>query len=467
MSRFASGGAFLFAMLAAAAAAAWYGEYERYALVLAVGLVVISPLVLRVFQRRFDLFEPITLIAIALLILFVLRPGAHLLYGEWIYRSRDIRPGFTGAMLIALVGTVALYAGYTSRLGPRAAGRLRPLPADWNVARAVGAALAICSVGAVLSVVFALQVGGSQVVQQLLLGRTTGEGAIFRSSSAYLYFGPFLAIPATLLLAETRARYRVPGLALLTAAVGAIVLTVTTARGDRSWLLPLLFPLVVLPFLRRGRRPRFATTLILAAVFIVVASFLQAYRVTETRTDTRSLVENWVQQPSSQLRQFMLGPDTEMFSILALADEQIPDALPRRPGITLTSLVAAPVPGQLWPAKPESADNYIYQALFPAQALITRAGPAPSMFGGYFVDGGLIGVAIYSALLGALARTLFEYYRRYRDVAGVRLFYATTLPFLIILVRGNFTDTLPRASFILPPLLFGLWFASRRRARWA
>jgi hypothetical protein len=124
--------------------------------------------------------------------------------------------------------------------------------------------------------------------------------------------------------------------------------------------------------------------------------------------------------------------------------------------------VSNPVPDQFWPGKPQTADIEIYSYLFPEQAKFTKAGTAPSMFGGFYYDSGFLGLIVGALLVGILARLLFEYLRANPGSAGVRLLYAASLPLFVILLRGNPTDTFARASYLVLPIVVGLWFASAR-----
>ena len=219
----------------------------------------------------------------------------------------------------------------------------------------------------------------------------------------------------------------------------------------------------MLPYLRRGTRPRVAGLLLGGFVaFILIVFFLEVRTVVDRHDPASTVFLRTATGLGRDWKKLILGPDTEMFSVSSLLYERTPERLPHRPGNTVTSLLAAPVPRQLWSDKPFSSDQYIFSNILPVEARYTRAGTAPSMYGGFFYDFGFIGVAFYSFLIGVGARTLFEYFRANRSSAGVRLFYAASFPLIIILLRGNLTDTVPRALYLVGPVLVALWFCSRR-----
>lgn len=450
--------------IAAGAVAAWSAEFERGALLALLTVIIPAPIVIRIAQRRWDPFEPIVPISVGLFFLFVLRPLAHLAYGDMLYRGFDITPGFNGALTIGLVGTVAVYAGYAATRGT-AARRLRPLPDRWDPTTAGAVSVGLLAVGLLLYAGFALQAGGVSALGAFLQGRSPADATLLANSSAYLYSGAYLAIPATLLLLESRSQRRSIFLLVAAALTGFVALAITAPRGDRSWLMPLALGVIMLPYLRRGTRPRPLTLAIAGLISLVLIVFFVDFRTTVDRNAGASQV---LVQSATGLggdwKKFILGPDTEMFSVVSLLYERTPQRLPHDPGITVTSLLAAPVPRQWWSDKPFSADYYIFSNILPFEAAHTRAGTSPSMFGGFFYDSGFVGLALYGFLIGAAVRTLFEYFRAYRWSSGVRLFYAASFPLVILLLRGNLTDMFPRALYLVAPLVFALWVCSRRLA---
>jgi hypothetical protein len=448
----------------AALLAANSGAVQREALLMALALLAPLPIAVRLWQRRFDPFEPIVLLAVGVIVLFVVRPIAHLAYDQMWHRDRRLEPGFDRALLMAFIGVAGLYLGYALGAGRRLARRLPELRQDWRPERLTAFAIGLVVVGLVLFAGFIQQVGGLAVARSFLFARTHEEGEIFARATAYFYLGPFLAIPAALLIMESAARGRKRILLVLAGLAAFLVVALTGPRGDRIWLLTMLMSLAVLPYLRTGRRPR---VLSLAAVFVVVFAFGVTF-LAEVRTPTArqaspaELFARTLENPFRGVEDFVLGPDSEMFAIMAMEAEEIPARKPYAPGVTLGSLVAGPIPDGLWPGKPESADIQIYSHLFPAQAQVTKAGTAPSMLGGFYYDLGFPGVALGALLVGLLFRVLFEYLRAHPRNASVRLLYAAALPLTFVLLRGNPTDTLPRALYLVVPVLAAVWWASRR-----
>lgn len=435
-------------------------DTQRPALLVALALVTPIPILVRVRQRRWDPFEPITLFAVGFFVLFVMRPLADLGYDQTSLADLDSRSGFDTALIIALVGIIAVYVGYALPHGRRLGVRFVALPSRWDFNLLVLLAIGAIVFGLMLWAVFLAQSGGLSVAKTYVQGRSTNDPTLFRGSSGYFYLGPFLAIPAALLLLDVNARRR----SLIALVVGTLsvlfVLVITVPRGDRTFVLLLILPLITQRYLRVNRRP--ATWAVIGAVILglFAINLLLHYRRVEGRQQSpvASIVDT-LGDPNGQAKDFLLGADTEMFPLMAVL---VADVRGHVEGTTVTSFLASPVPGSLWPSKPRSPDVVFYKTVFPDAAQATDSGNALSFVGSYWYDSGYPGLLLLGLLTGIGFRALYEYQRRYRDNPGVQLFYSACLPFVIVLMRGNPTESFGPALFIVAPVLGCLWLASRR-----
>lgn len=454
--------------LVIAAVAVWSASGERAFLVALLAAVIPAPLAFRALRKRFDLFEPIVLAAIALFVMFVIRPSAHLFYGEMTYQGRSLERSFNTALLIALVGVVALYCGYFMPVARTLARQLPSLPSALRGNSAIVFAGALMVIGMLLYAVYIGQVGGLDVARRLLSGRDPQTEILASQATVYFLYGQFLAIPAALLLLEaaaTRRRALAAGLGALVACVSVMV--VSGPRGDRMWLMLLGVSILVLQYMRKQRRPSARTVAVIGfATFAFGITFLADIRVSTARSASPSeLFTQTARNPVRGWHDFVLGGDTEMFSIVALTAERVPSSEPHKPGITLVSLATNWIPRSLYPDKPRTADEEIFAMLLPTYFAYARAGPAPSVFGGFYYDSGLPGVVAGSILVGILLRLLYEYLIVHPTGAGSRLLYASALPLVIVLMRGNPTDTIGRMSFVVLPILVAVWFTGRHEGR--
>lgn len=432
-------------------------------LLCALALLIPVPVLYRISQRRFDVFEPINFFVLGLFVLFLVRPLVELSHpGARQFEAYSDAPGFEKALLIALVGVAGLYIGYALSYGRVLGQRIPRVPTAWSPTTLGVLVFSLVMVGALLFAAFAAQVGqGLDSTVSYFKGRST-EVRTLGQSSAYFYYGPYLVVPATFLLLLGRQSQR-RGRWLLGAAItGVLALLITVPRGDRTFVLAFLLPLLVLPYLRSGRRPKVRNLLLLIVIVIPAITVLGEVRNVSSRDNVSGRVATAFSRPDRSLLEFMLGQDTSMFTVLSLTAEVVPARLDHAPGRVISATLASPVPGLLWPAKPIQGDQVVYNVLFPDQAEVTRSGNASGFLGGFYYDGGLIGVLLYAALMGLVSRALWEWWRTHaQGNPGVHLVFAAALPFIIVLQRGNVSDTLARATFFVLPICVVLWLASR------
>jgi hypothetical protein len=441
------------------------------ALVALIGVTTLAPMVVRGLQGRFDPFEPIIIICAAGFVLFFLRPLWMWIHDDWVLGPYDLRDGLTGAAIIVLVGFTAMLAGYFMDFGRRLAQRIPEVPDRWDPTRVTLACVVMLILAGLLFLMFIGTSGGFSEIKTYFSGRdntftrsltVTGTGA--DASSAYLYLAPYVSVPITLMLLEVWRRRRSPIYAVLGLLVFALVLLMTVPRGDRTYLLALILPLIVLPYLRRGRRPRLLGIVAVILAAMIVFNVLVHYRATQTRDQSLSgALSDAASHPLGAINDFMLGADVSMMSILSAEYTVVPSKLDYKPGQTLTSVLARPVPGLLWKNKPEDPQLYVHETLFPRNAAAIKAGFTSSMLGGFYADSGFVGTFIYGFVFGIIFRSLFEYWRRNSSNPSVAIFYAAMLPMLIILMRANPAATAGLTFFLIAPIPIAFWWGSRRR----
>lgn len=455
--------------LAAAGLAAWFGVWSgenlRWTLITAMIALTLLPLIVRALQRKLDPFEPILVFAIGIAVIFIGRPIIELADGIQVYAGYFTRPGFNGAMTIALVGTASLYAGYALPVGRRWAERARTPSSRWDVDLSVRFGVRLLVLGAVLYLLHAVTAGGG-ITQSLefFIGRGATANTL-NNSSGWLYLGPYLTLPASLLFLSAWQRTRsTRTLALLFLAL-VIGFLVTAPRGDRTYVLALVMPLLILLPLRKGRRPRFLTIVVGVFVAVVAINFLQLYRNVSTRATASQRLSEIFTKPLSPIHDLLAGADVSFFSVLELQHEVQPRETPFHPGATPLSILAGPIPSIIWKGKPLPAAIPVAYYLFYQQSLVSKASNDPAMFGDFYADYGFPTLIVYSLLLGVALRAMYVYLRRHERLPGAQLALASSVPLMIILLRGALEDTIARSVVLLLPLLVAWWMCSRPRGQ--
>jgi O-antigen/teichoic acid export membrane protein len=433
------------------------------AVVSAIALVCAGPLVLRGIRGTWDIFEPIVLANVTLLVMFAIHPAALLATRTVSFKGYDTSSQLRGTLVVALVAVAAFQIGYASSLGRTVASRLRRPSQTWSAGNWVAYGLVLAALGAVLFSVFIAKSGGLALLRTLLQGRTGSQDAIFRASSAYLYGAPQVLIPASLLLLASGMVLRRKRLIVLAILVVLPLAIFTGARGQRSVLLPLLMTLVVYWYVARNRRPRLVALAIGSYLLLTVglAYFRDARVVTPDRNRGAELVRA-LRDPSLEIRQLAVsGVDVDMFESIAVEKTVIAQGILHPSPIDLAwRLVAKPIPSVLWKGKPKDPDEYINKSAFPGETV--RASNSTGPIGTLYYGGEFAGVAIGMMLLGLLLRVPWEYWRLYPTHPLAHMMLTIAIGFAPVVFRAGIGDMIARSLFVVVPILVAPRFLQGR-----
>jgi hypothetical protein len=443
--------------------AVWWGvKHPKVGLIIAMAIVGSLPFLIRAVQGRWDPFEPINLAALGMLFMFVARPILELNEHTQAYAPLyNAGPGFIDAMIVGIVGTAALYAGYFSGLGSRLATRVRSLPAHWDARRSVRYTIGLLTFGALLTLPFIAFVGIHGFIQ-IYSGRSVSNVATFRGSNGYFELGPYVAIPGCLIALTAWRRQRSVASGFLFLFCLTVSLLLTVARGDRTFEIALILPLIVMYYLHRGRRPRVWAILVGFVVFAIAANVSATLRNTETRAHTSvgHTIVQAITHPDHQLVAFARGGDGTEFSVLEIEmHEYHQGVLHFWPGSTFVSLGTGWIPHSVLKNKPLSPLQHLTWTLFPA----TLGGGSfqPPMYGSFYVDYGWVTLLLLSALIGVVMRAYWEYLRRHPNNLGVQLLYASSLPLVAVLLRADLSLMFAGAVVLSVPLILCIVRCSR------
>ena len=420
-----------------------------------LGVLTLGPIVFKYARHSLDVFEPLVTVGVSLAVMFVVRPSADLLLGTTDHIGYDVLATFDQALLVAIIGVSGFQIGYALSIGRRLAKVIRAPSVNLRTRPAVQFALLLAFVGLVLYALFIAQTGGISTLTSFLSGRGSTQNQIYLGSTGYLYQGLLLTAPAALILLGLALRYRRRALALLAVVIAAPQLVLATATGDRTTLLFFLGPGLLLLYIARQRRPGFSAALIALIILTMGISFLREFRTAGTafREQGLSGLLSVAANPNDQLILTFGGADNEMFDSLANELLVVPAVLPFAPGSTIGDLFIRAVPRPLWPAKPLERNDAVVVALWPAHYAVSRASSAFSVVGPLYADSGYLGVFVGMVLFGLCAKAIWAYFMLHRHRLTAQLIYASTLPLMVILVRGTLPATLSYALFVIAPLI--------------
>ena len=430
-------------------------------------LIAPLPVVIRLAQHKFDPFEPIQIVALTFIILYALRPASELIFGLNYFDAQPTRAGFNGAALISAVGMLSLYIGYALRAGERVAVRVPSAPSSWDPERSVRFGIWVLVFCALLTAMFAATVGPSTLFHFYVGGRTNTDFQTFLTVSGYVGLGPYLTIPAAVIFGFAFARLRTfKTLALFLFSLGGAMFF-TFPRGDRTYILALVLPLLVFPYLRKNRRPGGAPVLAALLVAILAMNVLLSTRHQGSGQSLGKTAVGAVTHIGTQLKDFATGVDLGEFSVLELEREAYAakvNPLTFHPFQTVISALGYPLPRKLVGTKPKAAGQWVVDRLFPTNTG-NRSSFNPAMFGDFYSDWGWVTIILYDIAIGIVVRFMWEYFRRHATSEGVQIVFAATLPVLVIMVRNSVVDAFARSLFLSGPLLLCLIVCSRQKMR--
>jgi hypothetical protein len=429
------------------------------ALIVAIAIALLAPVVWRAVRRQFDPFEPIALFALAYGVMFVVRPSAMLATGEVVVpgplRALDVSETFTQMLLLACVGAIAFVGGYALPLGPGLARRLRPPPEPRDFRRLTLVAVFVASLGVAAFAAFLISADGPKALLLFLEGRSDELTEAIGASSKYPLVASFLVLPAATTFVALALRRRTPVVVAAAACSSGLVLLRAVPTGNRALLLVFLGSVLVLYYLWRASRPSVLFLCVLAAVALTGSTFLSDLRGRADRGESvGDTAANIATDPSRILTPLSRGPDSEMAATFAAALEVIPEKLPFEFGrTTVGDLVVRPIPRTLWEGKPEPPRRTLIATIWPVEYSRGSINPEFSVLLYLYWDFWIMGVAVGLAFYGVVFRFLYEYFLRNQGILVMQVFFSLSLWFLVVAVRDSPVDMLASFSFTALPAI--------------
>lgn len=438
-----------------------------------MGMVLALPIIVRAMQKRFDPFEPIVAFSLAYGILFLLRPIAVYLAGNYLVerptRIIDVQDTFDLMLVIALIGAISFFAGYAIPWGSHLAKTL-PKPHDNFPTSAIAvAATLIGGLGLLALILFLAMSGGTAALKLMLAGRSyqTIQNGI---SGGYFSQAQGLLVPGALVMIAIGRIRRNTMVFLIGLIFGGVVLLRTLPLGSRAMLLPLVIGLGVFWYMQRTVRPGPFTLIVLLVGFLATSSLVLAYRDQQARqtSSPTQVVTATFSDLGTLFYPLIGGEDASACLYMAAALQLIPEEVPHTYGrAILGDLVIRPLPRQLWANKPRAPREQLIEHMFPIEWQARIANPEYSLLPFFYLDFGIPGVAIAMATWGLCFRILFEYYRTYSDSIFAQLLLAVVLGMLPAFVRNSTIDFLVAMGVMVLPiwLIFKFAWVSSRQIR--
>ncbi|HSR30418.1 MAG TPA: O-antigen polymerase [Anaerolineae bacterium] len=413
-----------------------YGEIVSILLVWACCL---WPVAWRWLQGKFEPFEPVHAIGFATLVYFGLAPALLAAQNRFVLVGIDYRNELAKTMNYAAVALLSFQVGYFSLR------RLHVRLPDWltcpnpvamrraTVATVIafsGMAVAWLALGRVPTRalnVFSPGVYYSTWAEELVANQGISVGYFYVAREA-------LIAVALLLLVNHRGFGRLSGAVLL-----AVLAMLFFGMGWRHGILVIVLALVILYYVRQGKRPSLWLLAGGGALYLYyVAGLLGFVRSTEYKLEAGYSVSTAYDATLSSL-----GIAIPMAALL----RYVPGMIPFRYGTTLLKVFTQPIPRALWPQKPA------FIGWEPLQPYWTEGAAVP-IWGEFYFNFGLLGVIASMLLWGCLAKVVYILWKRYPDSVVLQVSFALFFPLLIRSYgRGDFASIVSMLAIYLLPVL--------------
>lgn len=332
--------------------------------------------------------------------------------------------------------------------------------------RMLWAVLVLCAISLVSFVLYAPLVGitsiESLLVSQKRFGLVQGELTGF----GYHRWGISLAGVGVIVGAHAITQHGISwrsglgGITLVALALTAFYALVTSSRTDVFVVLAVATLTVVAVRQREPRPASIAAATLVAVLAIAAFSGLRLFEL-----EGRSNVA--VFSSDSMLAQIFASGDWMDVGPLSVIVTRVPEQYDYTYGRTVLSLLWAPVPRTVWPEKPPVRIGPELGQRVLGFDPDRRSGDPPGFIGEMWVNGGLIGVLVGMAVLGALLRWVERLYRASPATAGLSAVpYGLLLVALaLVLPTGDVTGTGLFVIQYLLSLTAVLWLARVRPER--
>ncbi|HEU0302419.1 MAG TPA: O-antigen polymerase, partial [Longimicrobium sp.] len=425
-------------------------------LLVLTGLMVATLAAERGREGFFDVFAPfsvavwgvVMVLWLPAVLRLVLPPGSVRAHGIP-YVSSAL---FSEALMLAILGFVGMYAGYSVRLGSQVAVALPVPPATWHAGRAwlVAGAYTAIALAAYYSLIRSF---GGMAGFMGVVGRSAyvkEENLILFAGAVILRVGVLIALTAWIFRRERRW----PSLALLAYLVFALGVTLLL-RGRGRALSILVIGLLMYHYGRRKLRFRQFFILVLCGALSLVMldgvfSVMQGMHFFSSmeRMDLVSYLGR--------------AKKLDKLGTFFLVLQGIPSQLEYQWGRTILAVPFDFLPKNLVAEPPEGASRVFTRTFFPS-AYAAGVGVPPSLFTELYMNFGAMGIAVGSFVLGLWVDALRYLGGVVRSHPGLLLVHATMVYYTFSLVTSVLETSVPHMLMDVGPAVLAVLFVTRFR----
>jgi oligosaccharide repeat unit polymerase len=423
-------------------------------------------------SREFDMFEPISFVLLIVLFGITLRAIYIAVYDNDTITNELLLGKDRGSLLaggiIILVGLLALISGYMMQTPILNISRFRLFrKVRWRTPRLLLVLLLFTLIGVIAMVLYIRKMG---IASFTLSNISTKhfymvEGAVYQSSAlGYYRWAASLTVPAFYLYLSWFAASGKRWFSLWGAGVmilGLFAAVFPFINSSRSGVIEILiFAIVLWHYLRRTIRVR---ALVWAFVFFVMIFILMAM----LRGGKVRSIDDLSSRISVEIILDRLVGNRNLFGIDKTGHivNAVPGKLPYEYGMSLLSVVFAPIPRTVWLNKPAvlsatSIGEVVYNTVDESGH---GSGVPPGFVPELYLNFGSPGVLVGMFVLGIWLKLLYKSFNRHiKSNRNAAVVYITIMyGFSFDILGSEFTSALVGVLRLLIPLVTALWFIGK------
>ncbi len=422
----------------------WLGLLLNFGLVLYIWVFGI--------RQGLDLLEPIYLISVVCLLVFVLRPLQIMSQFDsrvaWMPNKPEL---IQQALLLGALGNASLIIGYRSKLGPKLSQRYPHLSPRWRAGRLLLISVVYVSIS-IAGFAYAVdRSGGLESFLETLQGRSLlsdSNSQIFAALSVLSYV-------VTAMLASYYALTKRFGIFFILSL--ALSTGMGLIQGGRAVVLVIWITVfVVFYYLRRSRR------VVTLRVFLITLGFLLAVVIFivvlgTKRTNIQLGVDTLGQSEVDMLQTDDLTSgfmrEFSQFDWFVIVLDISPSIIPYQYGSTFMDFFAQFVPRLVWRDKPLPIEYVVTQRVTGVES-----GSPFTIIGELYLNFLWPGVVMGMLLFGVLMRSVYDYLQRNPRNLSVIIIFGYIYANLLQLYTRSFAPMMFFIVIFLVPAGFALLF---------
>lgn len=429
------------------------GEINQYLILSGLLLLIVSSLVVYAVTNGLDIFEPLYIISLTYLQVFVIAPWIWLMQGRTLWMSFPVMNYLPQASLYFALGYAAFLLGYCIITGHADDKAAEAFGIDEYSRRIVVKLSAVLLVLALTGAFLSMYNAGKNPLFVLTLGRVkteTGDGLFSAASGKLLFLTMFInvLVPVFMMLFVFQRKHR-----WLLVPVFLIIFLINLSDGFRYRILMLVFAPLVYLCIRKHRKLKLTRLAILVFAAFILVTVVGAWR-NNIRSGTQLISLNWDVLLSAYM------PNIEVFFPFYRILGVVPEYYGYLNGRGYLYTFTVMVPRIIWPDKPEPLERDILTIAFGEVGM--KSGPAYPNIGEFYIEFGVIGILAGMFLFGLFSKWTASLYKSSRRSSLSLIGYAMLLPYYLqIVCRGHFASIFMEMVFTFGPVLAAAFLVNR------